>query len=258
MDLMERAALAQKAARAAGEMIRTQRNFKITNKSEKDYVTEMDVKSETLIREILLSACPEDEFYGEEGGGSKNEMSRWIVDPIDGTTNYIRGIAFYTISIAYEQDGQLMIGCVYCPELDEMYVAVRGHGATLNGEKLQVQQVDKMTDAIVGMSFAHRNEANNRRTMALLPGLVKKVNDLRRMGSAAYDLCCVASGRYHGFFELGLNIYDIAAGIVIVEEAGGFVRDWQEGGNVLESGDIIAGGKFVFDFLCRELNGEDA
>ena len=258
MDLSERAAVAQRAARAAGELIRTHRDFKVSNKSEKDYVTEMDVKSERLIRETLLTAFPEDEFFGEESGGSGRETGRWIVDPIDGTTNYIRGIAFYTISIAYEVDGEPVLGCVYCPELDEMYLGVKGEGATLNGRPIHVRPVEKMTDAVFGMSFAHRHPRYARRMMEVLPGIVTQVNDLRRMGSAAYDLCCVASGKYDGYFELGLYIYDIAAGMVIVREAGGLAEDWNPEGDVLRSGNIIAAGPAAFAFLRRELNGERA
>ena len=254
MDILQRAELAQRAARAAGELIFSHRDFKVSNKSSKDYVTEMDVKSEKLIREILLTACPEDEFFGEESGGSRSEKGRWIVDPIDGTTNYIRNIHYYTISIAYEQDGELVLGVVYCPPLDEMYVGIRGQGATMNGQKLTIHPVERITDAVIGMSFAHRDPENNRRTMRALPGVITKVNDLRRMGSAAYDLCSIAAGRYDGFFELGLFIYDIAAGAVIVREAGGLVGGWSPDEDVFQTGNIIAGGQEVFDFLRRELN----
>ena len=255
MDIRERAELAQRAARAAGELISARRDFQVSNKSDKDYVTEMDVKSEKLIRETLLSACPEDGFYGEESGGTRSEEGRWIVDPIDGTTNYIRGIYCHTISIAYEANGQLVLGVVYCPPLDEMYVGIRGQGATLNGKRLALRPLERIGDAVIGMSFAHRNPDNRARTLAVLPEVLQQVNDLRRMGSAAYDLCSVAAGRYDGFFELGLYIYDIAAGMVIVEEAGGVCGGWDPAENVLETGNIIAGGPEVFDFLRRTLNG---
>lgn len=258
MDIIARAELAQRAARAAGELISARRDFRVMNKSEHDYVTEMDVKSEALIRETLLTACPEDEFYGEESGGSRSGRGRWIVDPIDGTTNYIRGIHYHTISIAYEADGQLVLGVVYCPPLDEMYVGIRGRGATLNGRRLELRPPERIGDAVIGMSFAHRNAANRRRTLRVLPRLLEQVNDLRRMGSAAYDLCSVAAGRYDGFFELGLFIYDIAAGIVIVEEAGGVVGGWDADEDVLRTGNIIAGGREVFDFLRRELKEDEA
>ena len=254
MNLRERAELAQRAARAAGELIKKQHGFRVTTKSAHDYVTEMDVKSEALIRKTLLEACPEDGFYGEEGGGTRDEKGRWIVDPIDGTTNYIHGIHYYTISIAYEQEGELALGVVYCPPLDEMYVGIRGEGATLNGEPLRMRPLERIRDAVVGMSFAHRNEKNRARTLALLPRVLEQVNDLRRMGSAAYDLCSVACGRYDGFFELGLYIYDIAAGIVIVEEAGGVCKAWTDGEDLLETGNIIAGSPELVEFLRSTLN----
>ena len=119
MTIREKAALAERAARASGEMLEHHGAFRVERKSENDFVTEMDVKSERMIREILLTACPEDEFFGEEGGGATNAIGRWIVDPIDGTANFMRGEREYTISIAYEHDGELVAGCVYCPGTDE-------------------------------------------------------------------------------------------------------------------------------------------
>ena len=254
MDINERAELAQRAARAAGKLVSEQRRFQVRTKSAHDYVTEMDLKSEKLIRETLLSACPEDEFFGEEGGGSRSEKGRWIVDPIDGTTNYIHGIHCYSISIAYEENGELVLGVVYCPPLDEMYVGIRGQGATMNGTPLHLHPLEKISDAVIGMSFSHRDPENQKRTLAALPKLLPQINDLRRMGSAAYDLCSIAAGRYDGFFELGLFIYDIAAGIVIVREAGGICAGWTSDEDVLKTGNIIAGSAALVSFLQRQLN----
>ena len=126
-------------------------------KSENDFVTEMDTRSEQLIRERLLSACPEDEFFGEEGGGATRSHGRWVVDPIDGTVNFMRGDRLYTISIAYELEGELVIGCVYCPGTDELFLAVRGEGATCNGKPVQVSDISNLRRAIVHIGFGHRN-----------------------------------------------------------------------------------------------------
>lgn len=156
MTINEKAALAEKAARASGEMLEHHGAFKVRRKSENDFVTEMDYRSEALIREMLLSACPEDQFFGEESGGPSAAPGRWIVDPIDGTANFMRGQRLYTISIAYEHDGILQIGCVYCPGTDELFLGVRGQGTTLNGKPIHVSDTP-LRDAIVHLGFGVRN-----------------------------------------------------------------------------------------------------
>lgn len=254
VTLEEKAILAEKTAREAGEMLLKNRVFSVRRKAAHDFVTEMDVKSEILIRERLLSACPEDAFFGEEGGGSNKAKGRWIVDPIDGTTNFIKDIPLYTVSIAYEQDGKLAIGCVYAPGLDEMYLAVRGKGATRNGEKIAVSDVSDPEEAVFGMSFAHRLQGSHNEMIGVLDRICGRVNDLRRLGSAAFDLCCVACGRTEGFFELGLHLYDIAAGVVILEEAGGVATGWSDAEDVLETGNVCATNGRVQAFLKGVLN----
>ena len=253
MTLQEKAQLAQAVAREAGEMIRTHRQFQVHKKAEHDFVTEMDVKSEQLIRRRLLEACPEDEFYGEEGGGATSAAGRWIVDPIDGTGNYVKDIPLYTVSIAYELHGRLEIGCVYAPALDEMYLAVRGGGAFCNGKPIHASTVSDPDDAIYAMSFAARLPEEHDHMLRVLNRMMGSCNDLRRMGSAAFDLCCAACGRTEGFFELGLHIYDIAAGVVILEEAGGKVSGWQEGEDPLKTGNICATNGLTHAFLLSRI-----
>ena len=180
MTIREKAALAERAARASGEMLEHHGAFKVKRKSENDFVTEMDVKSEMLLKEMLLGACPEDEFYGEETGGATRAVGRWIVDPIDGTSNFMRGHRLYTISIAYEHDGVLQIGCVYCPDTDELFLAIRGEGATLNGHPIHVAQTP-LRDAIVDLGFGHRIPENRERTMKVFPGLLSAISDVRAM-----------------------------------------------------------------------------
>ena len=254
MTIREKAALAERAARASAEMLEHHGQLHITRKAETDFVTEMDVKSENLIRDILLTACPEDEFFGEEGGGATRAVGRWIVDPIDGTSNFMRGHRLYTISIAYEHDGELMAGCVYCPGTDELFMAVRGEGATLNGQPIHVSDVDVSRNAIVDIGFGHREPETLARTMKCLPELFRTVSDVRRFGSAAYDLCCVACGRSDAFIELGLNLYDYAAGYVILTEAGGRFAGWEPGEDGLATGTLLAPNGRLHDRLQAVLN----
>ena len=255
MTLREKAELAQKAALASGEMLLGHPHTPAHHKAENDFVTEMDVKSEELIRSILLGACPEDGFFGEEEGGTMTAEGRWIVDPIDGTSNFFKGEVLYTISIAYELRGELVVGCVYCPPTREMWVAVKGEGATLNGKPIHVSDEHVLRESFLHMSFCHRNDWANEYVMERLPVLTRTVSDMRRSGSGAYDLCCVASGRSEGYFELCLHIYDIAAGVVIVREAGGLVTEWREGCNALETGHILATNGIIHEELRKILLG---
>ena len=237
----EKAMLAEKAARAAGEMLEHHGALHVRRKAENDFVTEMDIKSENLIRDMLLTACPEDAFFGEEGGGAVNAPGRWVVDPIDGTANFMRGQRLYTISIAYEREGELVLGCVYCPGTDEMFVGVRGEGATCNGRPIRVSDIERLRDAIVHIGFGHRNPEYLAETEAVLFPLLRHISDLRRSGTAAYDLCNVAAGRAEAFIEQGLNLYDYAAGCVILTEAGGRLDAWRRGLDPLRTGSLLAG-----------------
>lgn len=249
MTLREKALLAEKAARSAGEMLLNHPHTPAIHKAENDFVTEMDVKSEQMIRSILLSACPEDDFYGEEGGGSLQADGRWIVDPIDGTSNFFKGEPLYTISIAYELHGELAVGCVFCPPTNEMFVAVKGEGATLNGQEIHVSDEYRSRESFLHVSFCHRDPEYNRYVMERMPELIRHFSDFRRSGSAAYDLTSVACGKCEGFFELGLHIYDIAAGVVIAHEAGAKITGWMDGDDPLQSGKIIVSNGKIHDFL---------
>ena len=254
MNLRERAALAEKTARAAGEMLEHHGAFKVRRKSENDFVTEMDVKSENLIREMLLAACPEDEFYGEEGGGAMQAAGRWVVDPIDGTANFMRGDRLYTISIAYERAGELVVGCIFCPGTDELFLAVRGEGATCNGQPIHVSQISDLRDAIVHIGFGHRNSKYLAETEPVLFPLLRSISDLRRSGTCAYDLCTVASGRADAFIEQGLSLYDYAAGYVILTEAGGRMDAWHPELDPIKTGSLLAGNGLVNAGISAILN----
>lgn len=241
MTLREKAALAERAARSAGEMLEHHGALRVTRKAENDFVTEMDLKSENLIKEALLSACPEDGFLGEEGGGAERAEGRWIVDPIDGTANFMRGQRLYTISIAYELRGELVVGCVYCPGTEETFIGVKGEGATCNGKPIHVSETARLRDAIVCIGFGHRNPEILAETEPILFPLLRSISDLRRSGTAAYDLCTVAAGRADAFIEQGIFIYDYAAGVVILREAGGRVDGWHPWQDPIATGGILAG-----------------
>lgn len=240
MEITERLEAAIEVARQAGAMILRMRPNQVTGKGPKDYVTEIDVRSEKLIRKNLLSRFPSDAFYGEEGGRTGSSRYEWIVDPIDGTTNYIKNIPLYTVSIGLSVDGEWTAGCVYAPALDEMFSGRLGGGAYLNGQPIHVSAEETLSQAVVGFSFAHRSAQGNQRMLRLLPELTSSVNDLRRMGSAAFDLCCVACGRLDAFLELKLYPYDIAAGSVIAREAGAIVTGWDQDDDYRKTGNILA------------------
>lgn len=253
MNIRARAEAAERAAREAGEMLRHHGKLSIRAKADNDFVTEMDVKSENLIRTALLSQFPEDEFFGEESGGAKVSRGRWIVDPIDGTQSFMRGQHGWCISIAYEHDSELVMGCVYMPDNDEMFVAVRGDGATLNGEPIHVSDIANPREGILHLGFGHRVPANLERTLALFPNLMRRISDVRRPGSAACDLCYIACGRADMGLELGLFIYDIAAGVVILEEAGGKVSGWPGEDDCRATGNIVSSNGHLHGFLIENL-----
>lgn len=233
--------MAERAARAAGEMLEHHGTLHVQRKAENDFVTEMDLKSEQLIRGILLSAFPEDGFFGEESESETRAAGRWIVDPIDGTVNFMRGQRLYTISIAYELNGELSVGCVYCPGTDEVFLGVKGEGATLNGHPIHVSKTESLRDAIICIGFGHRDPAILAETEPILFPLLRAISDLRRSGSAAYDLCTVAAGRADAFIEQGIFIYDYAAGCVILREAGGRVDGWHPWQDPIATGGLLAG-----------------
>lgn len=249
LSLTDKLKLAEKAARTSGKMLLAHPHTQARHKAENDFVTEMDIKSEELIRSILLTECPEDGFLGEEEGEQGHCRGRWIVDPIDGTANFFKGFITYTISIGYELDGELVLGCVFCPYTNEMWTAVKGGGAYLNGNPIHVSEEATPRNAFLHVSFCHRVDWANDYVMQRFPAITKAYSDLRRTASAAYDLCSVATGRAEGFFELCLHIYDIAAGVVILREAGGYISGWRDGEDALVTGNVLATNGIIHEHL---------
>jgi len=214
------------AARAAGDLLRGRlgATHQIRHKGPADLVTEMDRQAEDLIAGMLREAFPAYGLVGEEGGEQLvADNPRWLVDPLDGTANYSRGYPFFAVSIALEQDKELTVGVVYNPILDELFVAERGGGATLDGRPIQVSSTVSLDDSIVASGFPYDAWTNDDDNGREWHRFIKRALSLRSDGAAALDLCHVATGRLDGFWELELGPWDMAAGALIVQEAGGTV-----------------------------------
>lgn len=218
--------LARKAAHEAGRLVRNAPIHSLamaTKSSPTDLVSEMDRASEKLIIEMILSARPLDGLIGEEGTSKASQSGlSWLVDPIDGTTNYLRGLPNYSISIAAVNQEGTIVGVVHDPTLDETFTAIRGHGANLN-DNIITCSTTSLAEAIIGTGFSY-SSAQRARQAEVLQSLLPAVGDIRRPGSAAVSLCWVACGRLDAFFEAGLKPWDFAAGALIAREAGADVR----------------------------------
>jgi len=190
-----------------------------------DLVTEIDKQSEEYLIEQIHKSHPQDAITGEESGthNGHSKSGSWLIDPLDGTLNYAHGVPIFTVSIAYAVDGQVEMGAVYDPMQDECFSAVRGQGAFLNGKKIEVSSVEEMVGAMLCTGFPYDVHTSEEDNLNYFSSFVKSSQAVRRLGSAALDLCYVAAGRLDGFWELSLNAWDIAAGMLIVEEAGGVV-----------------------------------
>ncbi|MBR0463276.1 MAG: inositol monophosphatase [Clostridia bacterium] len=253
MDYEGRLNAAMEAARQSGAMLVRREGFHTDRKAAKDFVTDMDRASERIIIDKLNALYPEDGFFGEEGGLRREADGMWVIDPIDGTTDYVKNQPLYTISIAYLYKGEVMVGVVYAPALDEMYTAISGRGAFMNGKPISVSSESDPYAAVASVSFVHNVPDVAKIVLPQLTALVFQVNDFRRTGSAAFDLCGVASGRFEAFLEPCLHLYDIAAGVLIVREAGGVVTGWDEGDDPLVSGNVLATNSLMHGFFAERL-----
>lgn len=230
------------AAREAGEVLREGFGWQhsIRYKGETDIVTEMDEEAERVIREILLGSFPTYGMLAEEGGMlAGEEDARWIVDPLDGTTNYAHGLPVFCVSIALQRKGKIVLGVVHDPMKGETYVAESGGGATLNRRPIRVSDTDELILALIATGFPY-DRARMPETLELFGRFTMLAQSIRRLGSAALDLCYVAAGRFDGYYERGQWPWDIAAGALILEEAGGKVTDYLGRELDLEGEDIVA------------------
>lgn len=226
--LEERLEVAKRIAQDVGVFIlsRTHNLGRVETKSSPiDVVTEVDKEAQKRIAKALQEAFPEDTVWGEESGEPLKDFSRtWVIDPIDGTSNYVHGLPFYTVSIAYFLEGQPILGVLFAPALGELFWALRGKGAFLNGEPIRVSAVRTLHEAIFITGFPHTKRRFE--VMAPIYGyLLGECQALRSFGSAALGLAYVACGRCEGYLQLGISFYDVAAGVCLVEEAGGMVRE---------------------------------
>ena len=254
---------AMQTARDAGGIIASRfgRVLQVSNKGDIDLVTESDLASENLIIERIKSHYPRHAILAEESGatdGIRDTPGRsewkWIIDPLDGTTNYAHGYPCYCVSIAVEREGKLEIGVIYDPTRDEMFAAERGQGATLNDRRIRVSAVDDLNRAMLCTGFPYnvRERPNFARDFVKFTMSAQAV---RRDGSASLDLACVACGRFDGFWEDGLNPWDIAAGVLLIEEAGGRVTDFRGARLDIYTPRVLASNGLVHGAMMDVLNG---
>src|SRR5699024_10483774 len=241
---------AKKAAAEAAEVIRKyQRSnrFSVSFKGKNDLVTDADIKAEELILSIVKKNFPDDHILAEESSDLSElpDGRTWLIDPIDGTTNFAHGFPIYCVSIALWENGQPQMGLVLEVESNERYTALAGKGAYLNGEPIRVSGLDDPRHALIGTGFPYNDLSLADNYLAFFKMLMENTQGVRRPGAASYDLCCVASGRFDGFYEYSLSPWDVGAAALIVQEAGGIVTDWLGEDNWLFGERIIAGNPAV-------------
>ena len=223
--------IAGMAARAAGAVLKEHfgKSHQIVKKGEIDLVTEADLAAETTILEILQPHFPQDNILSEEAGDQDIVSSRiWIVDPLDGTTNFAHGFPFFAVSIALEVDKEIVLGVVYCPVLEEFFHARLGKGAFLNGRPIRVSRASELRESLMATGFPYDIRERPRRIFDRFQRMVVSSQGIRRAGAAAIDLCYVAAGKLDGFWEEDLKPWDTAAGALMVREAGGILSNFEE------------------------------
>ncbi len=248
--------IAIRAAHHAGDFIVRKINklpdLKVEVKAQNDFVSEVDRGAESRIIEHLLKAYPDHGICAEESGQIDGAGEfRWIIDPLDGTTNFLHGFPHYSVSIACEHNGRLTHGVIYDPFKQELFAASRGDGATLNNRKIRVSGKQSLDSTLLATGFPFRNPQQLDDFLKLFSALFLSARDIRRAGSAALDLAYVAAGRLDGFWEAGLNAWDLAAGALIVREAGGLATDYNGDEKFLDNGQIVAGNPRIVSEMLR-------
>ena len=252
---------AEDAARAGGEILesywRSLPGGSIEEKKKNDFVTRADRESEEVVVARIRDRFPEDGFLGEEGGqrGAGGEARTWIVDPLDGTSNFIAGFPFWCVSVAAREKRQIVAGVVWDPLRREMYSAEKGAGAFRNGERISVSDRRGLNGAFLATGFPFRHKDRVDLYLSLFRELFLQARAIRRAGSAALDLANVASGVFDGFFEFRLSPWDIAAGALLIEEAGGRVSDFDGRDGFWERGNVVAGNPAIADEILRAASG---
>ncbi|MCK9538311.1 inositol monophosphatase family protein [Dokdonella sp.] len=252
--------VAVRAARAAGQIILRYMNrlesLDVVEKQRYDYVSEVDRLAEAEIIRELKRAFPRDAFLAEESGASGTARNVWVIDPLDGTHNYLRGFPHFCTSIALLESGQPTLGVIYDPLRDELFTADRGNGAFLNDRRIRVSRRPGLDGALFATGFPYRQRRHLQAQLDMTRALLGQAEDLRRSGSAALDLAYVAAGRFDGYFETGLMPWDMAAGCVLVREAGGRYCDFSGREGMPENGNIVAGNLPVVDAMLKTIAPE--
>ena len=251
--------IAVRAARRAGAIInRAARDvdvLPVTRKRHNDFVTEVDKSAEQAIIDILHRAYPDHAILAEESGATAGTAGEseytWIIDPLDGTTNFIHGFPQYAVSIGLKHKGVLAQGVVYDPTKNELFTATRGRGAYLNDRRIRVSKRTQLNETLIGTGFPFRDFADLDEYLPMFREITARTAGIRRAGAAALDIAYVAAGRLDGFWEMGLSPWDMAAGALLVQEAGGLVGDFHGDAGFLDSGRVVCGNPKVFAQLIQ-------
>lgn len=252
--------IAVKAARRAGKIINQASQsidlLTVTKKSHSDYVSEVDRAAEDAILDVLKAAYPDHAILAEESGqqGNRNKSDYlWIIDPLDGTTNFLHGFPKYSVSIGLAYRGVLTHAVVYDPVMNELFTASKGAGAYMNDRRIRVSKRIRLEDCLIGTGFPFRDLTHANAYFGMFKEIVPRTAGIRRPGSASLDLCYVACGRYDGFWEIGLAPWDMAAGCLLITEAGGLVGDLEGNNKHLQSGQIVAANPKIFSQLIQTI-----
>lgn len=253
LNVMVQAAM--KAGRSLARDFGEVQNLQVSLKGPGDYVSQADQRAEKIIYTELSRARPDYGFLMEESGEieSKDGQHRWLVDPLDGTTNFLHGIPIFAVSIALERQGQIVAGVIFNPAMDELYTAERGGGAFLNDRRLRVAARTKLVDSVIGTGIPHLGRGKHGHYLVELRNVMAETAGIRRMGAVALDLAYVAAGRLDGFWEDDMNPWDLAAGMLMIRESGGFVSDKSGGQKVFETKGIVAGNEAIHSALLKTL-----
>lgn len=237
----------RKAGRALSRDFGEIENLQVSVKGPGDFVTAADRRAEQILRDELGRSRPGYGFLLEEGGvvEGSDPHNRWIVDPLDGTTNFLHGLPIFAVSVALERQGVIVAGVVYNPAMDELFVAERGSGAFLNDRRLRVAGRTRLHESVVATGIPHLGRGDHAAYLAILPKVMNEVAGIRRCGAAAIDLAWLAAGRFDGFFESGLHYWDMAAGLILIREAGGFVTDAEGRDRMATTGTVVAGNEHI-------------
>jgi myo-inositol-1(or 4)-monophosphatase len=254
LNVMVQAAI--KAGKSLGRDFGEVQNLQVSVKGPSDFVSQADLKAEKIVRDELIKARPTYGFLGEESQEVKGTdgAHRWIVDPLDGTTNFLHGIPQFAVSIALERNGEIVAGVIFNPATDELFTAEKGGGAFLNDRRIRVASRRVLSDCVIGCGVPHLGRGNHGKFLVELRHVMGEVAGVRRFGAAALDLAYVAAGRLDGFWETDLSPWDMAAGLVLIREAGGFASDMKGTADIFGSGNVVAGNELIHKAMLEVVN----